>query len=140
MDKKLFLLLLFVVSTLALFNDDSAVFKLTAKNFQSSVVDSDEFWLVEFYGNSRIIQPPGAATAKILPPNTRKPLKFWTGSCELEPSTWMNKEKPENLTMFRATPLSNFSEKTKASPLPSSQLKEPLINLWNIASSNSRVK
>lgn len=140
MDKKLFLLLLFVVSTAALFNDDSAVFKLTAKNFQSTVVDSDEFWLIEFYGNSRIIQPPGAATAKNLPPNTRKPLKFWMESCELEPSTWMNKEKQENPTMFKATPLSNFSERTKASPLLTSQLKEPLISLWNIAYNNSRVK
>lgn len=55
MDKKIILFLLLVVSTMALFKDDSAVFKLTAKNFQSTVLDSDEFWLVEFYGTSRIM-------------------------------------------------------------------------------------
>jgi hypothetical protein len=46
MDKKILLLCLFVVSGFALFRDDSAVFKLTAKNIQSTVLDSDEFWLV----------------------------------------------------------------------------------------------
>jgi hypothetical protein len=52
MGKKLILLLLLVISTFALFKDDSAVFKLTAKNFEAEVLDSDEFWLVEFYGIS----------------------------------------------------------------------------------------
>lgn len=43
---KTILLFLLVVSAFSLFKDDSAVFKLTAKNFQSTVLDSDEFWLV----------------------------------------------------------------------------------------------
>jgi hypothetical protein len=46
MDKTLLLVLLLVVSATALFKDDSAVFKLTTKNFQSQVLDSDDFWLV----------------------------------------------------------------------------------------------
>ncbi len=46
MGKAILLLFLLVVSSLALFSDDSAVFKLTANNFQSTVLDSDEFWLV----------------------------------------------------------------------------------------------
>jgi hypothetical protein len=41
MSKTLLLLSLLLVSALCLFKDDSAVFKLTAKNFQSTVVDSD---------------------------------------------------------------------------------------------------
>jgi hypothetical protein len=77
MNKSLFLLALLVVSTVALFKDDSVVFKLTAKNFQSTVVDSDEFWLVEFYGKSRVIKPLGAVTARVPPLSMRRPLKSW---------------------------------------------------------------
>jgi hypothetical protein len=52
MAKSLLLVFLLVVSTLSLFADDSAVFKLTAKNFQDEVLDSEDFWLVEFYGRA----------------------------------------------------------------------------------------
>ena len=52
MTKQLLVTLLCVSSTLALFADDSAVFKLTASNFKDQVINSDEFWLVEFYGIS----------------------------------------------------------------------------------------
>lgn len=50
MNKQILLILALTVSTFALFKDDSAVFRLTANNFKSTVLDSDEFWLVEFYG------------------------------------------------------------------------------------------
>lgn len=50
MSLKVFLAFLLVVSTLCLFSDDSAVYKLTANNFKSTVLEGDEFWLVEFYG------------------------------------------------------------------------------------------
>lgn len=40
MGKSIIVLLLLAVSTFALFSDDSAVFKLTTKNFQSEVLDS----------------------------------------------------------------------------------------------------
>lgn len=50
MTKQIFIALLLVASSLALFSDDSAVFRLTAKNFKEEVVNSDDFWLVEFYG------------------------------------------------------------------------------------------
>lgn len=46
MITKIIVALLLVGSTLALFNADSAVFKLTESNFKSTVLDSDEFWLV----------------------------------------------------------------------------------------------
>jgi hypothetical protein len=49
--KKIFIGLLLLVSTLALFDNDSPVFKLTESNFKKSVLESDEFWFVEFYGN-----------------------------------------------------------------------------------------
>ena len=52
MGKQILVAFVLVVSTFALFSDDSAVFKLTAKNFKTEVVNSDEFWLVEFYGIS----------------------------------------------------------------------------------------
>ena len=34
----------------SLYDDNSPVLKLTEKNFKESVLMSDEFWLVEFYG------------------------------------------------------------------------------------------
>ena len=71
-------LTLFLVSTLALFADDSAVFKLTANNFKSSVLESDEFWLVEFYGKRVTTQLPGVDTARGLLLSTKKLPKFWT--------------------------------------------------------------
>lgn len=49
--KKIFIGLLLLASTLALFDNDSPVFKLTESNFKKSVLESDEFWFVEFYGN-----------------------------------------------------------------------------------------
>jgi hypothetical protein len=49
--KKIFIGLLMLASTLALFDNDSPVFKLTESNFKKSVLESDEFWFVEFYGN-----------------------------------------------------------------------------------------
>jgi len=44
--KQSIIVALLLVSTLTLFSDDSAVFKLTTKNFKSAVLESDEFWLV----------------------------------------------------------------------------------------------
>lgn len=41
MNKQIFILALCLASALALFSDDSAVFKLTAKNFKDQVVNSD---------------------------------------------------------------------------------------------------
>jgi hypothetical protein len=41
MNKQILILLLCLGSTLALFSDDSAVFKLTAKNFKEQVINSD---------------------------------------------------------------------------------------------------
>jgi hypothetical protein len=55
MTKELLVVLLCLSSAFALFKDDSAVFRLTAKNFKEEVVNSDEFWLVEFYGRSRLM-------------------------------------------------------------------------------------
>ena len=53
--KQILFVLLCLVSTLALFKDDSTVVKLTAKNFKDLVINSDDFWLVEFYGISRFM-------------------------------------------------------------------------------------
>jgi hypothetical protein len=53
--KNLLVCLFLVVSTFSLFKDDSAVFKLTVDNFKNTVLESDEFWLVEFYGNINLI-------------------------------------------------------------------------------------
>ena len=52
MIKQLLVITLLSFSAFALFSDDSAVFRLTAKNFKDEVVHSDDFWLVEFYGKS----------------------------------------------------------------------------------------
>ncbi len=131
---------LLVVSTVALFKDDSAVFKLTAKNFQSTVVDSDEFWLVEFYGKSRLIKPLGAVTARNLLLNMRKLLRFWMELSELEPLIWTKSEKLESLIMFRDIRLSNSSGKIKASHWPLNQESELSISLCNTAFSNLRVR
>jgi hypothetical protein len=35
----------------SLYNTNSNVIKLTASNFQNEVVNSQDIWLVEFYGN-----------------------------------------------------------------------------------------
>ena len=39
-----------VTVTVALYADDSAVFKLTEGNFKKEVLETDDIWLVEFYG------------------------------------------------------------------------------------------
>lgn len=52
MVTKILVSLLLLGSGFALFSADSAVFKLTESNFKSTVLDSDEFWLVEFYGKN----------------------------------------------------------------------------------------
>ena len=41
MNKQILITFLCVASALALFRDDSAVFKLTAKNFKDQVINSD---------------------------------------------------------------------------------------------------
>ena len=41
MNKQILVLFFCLYSALALFSDDSAVFKLTAKNFKDQVVNSD---------------------------------------------------------------------------------------------------
>jgi hypothetical protein len=48
--RRLIILLAIIVLGSCLFKDDSAVVKLTKNNFKSSVLESDELWLVEFYG------------------------------------------------------------------------------------------
>lgn len=60
-----------VLSALLLVAATSDVVELTASNFKSRVLDSNEVWLVEFFGtlSLRVFahhQPPGAATARIL--------------------------------------------------------------------------
>lgn len=82
MSKRILLLFLLIFSSVCLFKDDSAVFKLTAKNFQSTVLDSDEFWLVEFYGKDVSMQLLGAATASDLPHNFRRQQRSWTALFE----------------------------------------------------------
>lgn len=52
---KLFILALLVIGTLCLFESGSPVFKLTASNFKSQVLDSDEPWLIEFYGRNQLM-------------------------------------------------------------------------------------
>lgn len=52
MISPIFILLLVATPSLALYDaEDSAVYKLTEKNFGPQVLESEEFWLVEFYGN-----------------------------------------------------------------------------------------
>lgn len=46
MSKKILVVFFCIASALALFSDDSTVFKLTAKNFKDQVINSDDFWLV----------------------------------------------------------------------------------------------
>lgn len=48
--KTIILLTILFGLSLCLFDDNSAVVKLTEKNFKSLVLDSEELWLVEFYG------------------------------------------------------------------------------------------
>lgn len=55
MTKRIIFAFLLAFSVLALYGDDSAVVRLTAKNFKDLVINSDEFWLVEFYGKSVFI-------------------------------------------------------------------------------------
>ena len=54
-SKNLVLCLCLFVSAFSLFKDDSAVFKLTVNNFKNTVLESDQFWMVEFYGNFYLI-------------------------------------------------------------------------------------
>jgi Skp family chaperone for outer membrane proteins len=44
--KTLLVFVLLIAITFSLFSDDSAVVKLTEKNFKKLVLESDEFWLV----------------------------------------------------------------------------------------------
>ena len=74
--KQYLIVLLCLSSALALFSDDSTVVKLTASNFKDLVLNSDDFWLVEFYGISRYIKRPGAVIANDLPLSLKKQLKF----------------------------------------------------------------
>jgi hypothetical protein len=74
MNKQI-LLFLCMASALALFSDDSAVFKLTAANFKEQVINSEDFWLVEFYGTSIFTQLPGADTARGRLLSSKKPQK-----------------------------------------------------------------
>lgn len=48
--KFVIILSIFLGLTQSLFSKDSAVVELTKSNFDSSVLKSDEIWLVEFYG------------------------------------------------------------------------------------------
>jgi len=43
-------MMLLCASTLALYDGSSKVVQLTAKNFNDLVIQSDDLWLVEFYG------------------------------------------------------------------------------------------
>lgn len=52
---KLVIFTLLVVSAFTLFEEGSPVFRLTASNFKSSVLESDEPWLIEFYGMVGVI-------------------------------------------------------------------------------------
>jgi protein disulfide-isomerase A6 len=47
--KALLALVLVFSIAVAFYETDSKVVKLTAANFQSLVLDSDELWLIEFY-------------------------------------------------------------------------------------------
>lgn len=71
MIKTLVVCLLFA-STLCLFSEDSAVVKLTESNFKSLVLESEELWLVEFYGKYLLIQPLGVDTVKVRPHKYKK--------------------------------------------------------------------
>ena len=76
MIKQTLIITLLLASTFALFSDDSAVFKLTAKNFKDLVVNSDDFWLVEFYGNSRLMQLLGVVIVNDQLLNSKKQPKY----------------------------------------------------------------
>ena len=76
MSKFLLVFVLCLASAVALFSDDSAVFRLTANNFKDEVVNSDEFWLVEFYGISRLIKLLGVDIVSHQLLNSRKQLKY----------------------------------------------------------------
>lgn len=47
---RLVVCLFLAAAVLAQFSPDSAVVTLTVKNFKELVINSDVFWLVEFYG------------------------------------------------------------------------------------------
>lgn len=70
-----------------LFSDTSAVIKLNSENFDRLVLESDEVWMVEFFGNAIITQPLGVDTVRDLQPISKKPLKSLKASLMLEPST-----------------------------------------------------
>lgn len=120
MTKQLLLALLCIGSTLALFADDSAVFKLTASNFKDQVINSDEFWLVEFYGTHSLSQLPGADIAKDRLPSSRRLPRYWMESLGWVLSTWTRREQLASHTKSKATPLSNFSVEIKRNLLLSS--------------------
>lgn len=73
---KLILLMVLVGVTLSLFESGSPVFKLTADNFKSEVLQSDRPWLVEFYGNYDCIQLHGADIASDQPQSLKRQHKF----------------------------------------------------------------
>lgn len=57
-------------SVSAFYENDSKVFTLTADNFESTVLESDELWLVEFYapwcGHCKKLAPEFDKSAKAL--------------------------------------------------------------------------
>jgi protein disulfide-isomerase A6 len=67
------------VSALALYSHDSAVITLTANNFKDLVINSHEFWLVEFYVNACLIQPPWCGHSKHLKPDYKKAAEILNG-------------------------------------------------------------
>lgn len=65
-----------VASSVALYDSNSPVVELTASNFQSKVIGSDDVWIVEFYapwcGHCKSFAPEYAKAAKALKVRNRK--------------------------------------------------------------------
>jgi len=78
MSKRIVFAFLLGISVLALYGDDSAVVRLTAKNFKDLVINSDEFWLVEFYGKNVNRQRLGVVTANTSNLTTKKQQRYST--------------------------------------------------------------
>lgn len=68
MKFSLICLAILIVSSMAFYEEGSDVVKLTAANFKEQVLDSDDFWLVEFYapwcGHCKKLTPEWERAAK----------------------------------------------------------------------------
>ena len=134
------LFLLAIVPCLALYDDGSAVFKLTSENFKPQVVNSEEFWLVEFYGTCSLSQLLGVATARRRLLSTCRQQRSLRESSTSGQLTWQQTRVLEPRTMSKDIQLLNSSLGTRRIQLNLTLGTEPSINLLTSACLTSKNK